>query len=131
MTALSAAPALDRPWKRPGSARYALKRMRGFVRTPVEVYEPAPGAVVVQHDAPVTMRDGTALRVNVHLPGSAVDGPFPVLLCAHPYGKDKLPTKKKRGNGYSLPFQYRALRQPTTVRFSSLTSWEAPDPAWW
>jgi uncharacterized protein len=27
--------------------------------------------------------------------------------------------------------QYRMLRQPARVRFSSLTGWEAPDPAWW
>lgn len=121
--------ALDRPWKRPGAARYALTRLRGIVRSPVEVYEPAPGAVRVHHDVEVPTRDGTVLRVNVHVPAS--DDRFPVLLCAHPYGKDKLPTKRKRGKGYSLPFQYRVLRQPNPVRFSTLTSWEAPDPAWW
>jgi predicted acyl esterase len=134
MAASPNAAALDRPWQRAGAARYALTRLRGFLRTPVEVYEPAPGAVVVQHDVPVTTRDGTVLRVNVHLPGRdgvADHGPFPVLLCAHPYGKDNLPARRKHGKGYSLPFQYRALRQPTTVRFSSLTGWEAPDPAWW
>lgn len=125
----SDAAGLDRPWKRPGAGRYALARLRGLTRSPVEVYEPAPGSVVVRHDVEVTTRDGTVLRVNIHLPAS--DGRFPVLLCAHPYGKDKLPTKKKRGKGYSLPFQYRVLRQPTAVRFSTLTSWEAPDPAWW
>ena len=27
--------------------------------------------------------------------------------------------------------QYRILRQTSPVRFSSLTGWEAPDPAWW
>jgi predicted acyl esterase len=77
----------------------------------------------------VTTRDGTILRVNVHLP--ATGGPFPVIMCAHPYGKDNLPTKKKRGAGYSPAFQYRALRQTSPVRFSNLTGWEAPDPAWW
>ncbi|UGU34133.1 CocE/NonD family hydrolase [Mycolicibacterium smegmatis] len=121
--------ALDRPWRRPGAARYALSRLRGFVRTPVEVYEPEPGSVTVRHDVPVTTRDGTVLRVNVHLP--AGENPVPVLLCAHPYGKDKVPVRKKRGRGYALPFQYRVLRQPARVRFSSLTTWEAPDPAWW
>ena len=74
------------------------------------------------------MRDGTVLRTNVYLP--AADGPFPVLLCAHPYGKDNLP-RKKRGRGYSVPFQYRILRQPSQLRFSCLTGWEAPDPVWW
>ena len=30
-----------------------------------------------------------------------------------------------------MPFQYYVLRQPSRPRFSSLTGWEAPDPAWW
>lgn len=119
--------ALDRPWKRPGAARYALDRLRGFLRSPVDVYEPPPGAVQVQHDVPVTTRDGTVLRTNVHLPSGA--GSFPVLMCAHPYGKDNIPRKQRRG--YSASFQYRVLRQPARVRFSNLTGWEAPDPAWW
>lgn len=121
------APALDRPWKRRAAARYALTRLREFLRLP-EVYAPEPGAVVVHNDAAVTTRDGTVLRANVYLPKG--DGPFPVLLCAHPYGKDNIP-KKKRGGRYSVSFQYHVLRQPEPVRFSSLTSWEAPDPAWW
>lgn len=122
------APANDRPWKRPGVARYAIGRLRGFLRSPVDVYIPQPGAVVVHDDIPVTTRDGTVLRVNGYLPPGP--GPFPVLLCAHPYGKDKLPTKR-RARGYSVPFQYRVLRQPSRLRFSALTTWEAPDPAWW
>jgi uncharacterized protein len=69
------------------------------------------------------------LRVNVYRPPDG--GPFPVLLCAHPYGKDNLPTKKKRGRGYSVSIQYQVLRQPTRPRFSDLTGWEAPDPVWW
>jgi predicted acyl esterase len=105
-----------------------LTRLRGLVRSVVEVYEPAPGSVRVHHDVAVPTRDGTVLRVNVHLP--ATDDPVPVLLCAHPYGKDNVP-KRKRGGGYSVPFQYRVLRQTAPIRFSTLTSWEAPDPAWW
>ncbi|CAN5882476.1 CocE/NonD family hydrolase [soil metagenome] len=122
-------PALDRPWKRPGAARYALTRLRGLLKSPAEVYEPAPDAIVVQRDSEVTTRDGTILRVNVHLP--ATGGVFPVILCAHPYAKDNLPKRKKHGGGYSVPFQYRVLRQTAPVRFSKLTGWEAPDPAWW
>ncbi|MBV9319346.1 MAG: CocE/NonD family hydrolase [Mycobacterium sp.] len=98
------------------------------MRSPVEVYTPPSDAVVVRHDVPVATRDGTVLRTNVYLPPDP--GPFPVLMCAHPYGKDNLP-KKKRGGGYSVPFQYRVLRQPARLRFSDLTGWEAPDPAWW
>lgn len=123
------APTLDRPWKRPGAWEYALSRLRGFVASPVEVYPPQPGTVQVERDVAVTTRDGTVLRVNVHLPSG--NGCWPVLLSAHPYGKDNLPAKRKRRSGYSVPFQYRVLRQPVQVRFSTLTGWEAPDPAWW
>ncbi|RZT25844.1 hypothetical protein EV589_1588 [Mycobacterium sp. BK558] len=122
-------PAHDRPWRRPGSLRYALGRLRSIVRPPVEVYSPAPGSVIVHHDVPVTTRDGTLLRVNVYLPPGG--DRCPVVLCAHPYGKDNHPRKRMRLPGYRIPFQYRALRQPAPVRFSALTGWEAPDPAWW
>jgi uncharacterized protein len=84
--------------------------------------------VRIERDVAVTARDGTVLRTNVHLPSG--EGPFPVLLCAHPYGKDNVP-RKRRWRGYSVSFQYRVLRQPERVRFSNLTGWEAPDPAWW
>jgi putative CocE/NonD family hydrolase len=122
------AAAPDRPWKRPGAARYAIGRLRS-VAHPTEVYLPDPGAVVVHHDMAVTTRDTTVLRVNAYLPPG--EGPFPVLLCAHPYDKDNSPKKKRWGRGYSVPFQYYLLRQPSRPRFSSLTGWEAPDPAWW
>lgn len=119
---------LDRPWRRPGAAWYALtRRLPGMVHPPVSVYEPAPGSVSVLHDQPVAVRDGTTLRVNVVRP--AGDGKFPVLLSAHPYGKDNLPRRRRRG--WSVSFQFRALRQTAPLRFSSLTGWEAPDPAWW
>jgi uncharacterized protein len=123
------AAAPDRPWKRPGSARYAVQRLRGVLRPPIDVYPPAPGAVVIDNDVAVTTRDATVLRTNVYRPPGP--GPFPVLLCAHPYSKDNIPAEKKFTRGYSVPFQYRVLRQPSRVRFSSLTGWEAPDPVWW
>jgi uncharacterized protein len=122
------AAALDRPWRRPGAARYAVERLRGFARSKADVY-PAPPELGIDNNVSVTTRDGTVLRVNVYRPPG--DGPFPILLCAHPYGKDNLPTKKKLGQGYSVSIQYRVLRQPTRPRFSELTGWEAPDPVWW
>jgi uncharacterized protein len=118
---------LDRPWRRPGAVAYALRRIPGMLRPPVDVYEPAAGSVAVLHDLPVAVRDGTTLRVNVVLPPG--DGRFPVLMSAHPYGKDNLP--RRRGRGWRVVPTYRALRQTARVRFSSLTGWEAPDPAWW
>jgi len=124
---MQGSPRLDNPWRRPGAARYALGRIPGLLRPPVDVYEPNPGSLTMLKDLPVTVRDGTTLRVNVVLP--ADQGPFPVLLSAHPYGKDNLPRRHR--TGYRVSVQYRMLRQPGRVRFSSLTGWEAPDPAWW
>jgi len=118
---------LDRPWHRPGAAWYALGRLPGLLHPPVSVYEPPAGSLSVLRDLPVVMRDGTTLRVNVVLPADA--GRLPVLMSAHPYGKDNLP--QRRGRGYRVSFLYRMLRQTALVRFSSLTGWEAPDPAWW
>ena len=118
---------LDRPWHRPGAVRYALLRLPGLLRPPTDVYQPDADSLTMLRDLPVTVRDGTILRVNVVLPTGP--GPVPVLLSAHPYGKDNLP--RRRGAGYRVSIQYRMLRQPSTVRFSSLTGWEAPDPAWW
>jgi uncharacterized protein len=106
---------------------YALRRLPGLLRPPVSVYEPAPDSLSVLRDLPVVVRDGTTLRVNVVLPAGG--GRFPVLMSAHPYGKDDLP--RRRGRGYRVSIQYRMLRQTSVVPFSSLTGWEAPDPAWW
>ena len=118
---------LDRPWHRPGAVRYALGRLPGLLRPPVHVSEPGPGSLTVLRDAAVVVRDGTTLRVNVVLPAGG--GQFPVLMSAHPYGKDNLP--QRRGRGYRVSFQFRILRQTGPLRFSALTGWEAPDPAWW
>jgi uncharacterized protein len=118
---------LDRPWHRPGAVGYGLRRLPGLLRPPVSVHEPPAGTLQVLRDLPVVVRDGTTLRVNVVLPAGG--GRFPVLMSAHPYGKDNLP--RRRGRGWRVSVQYRMLRQTGPVRFSSLTGWEAPDPAWW
>jgi predicted acyl esterase len=120
-------PVLDKPWRRPGAARYALSRLRGLARLRTRVYEPPPGALTIDHDVAVPVRDGTMLRVNVYRPRR--EGRFPILLSAHPYGKDELPVKRLLGHRVSI--QYRVLRQTDNVTFSTLTGWEAPDPVWW
>jgi len=97
-----------------------------IVRPPVAVY-PSPPHLIKDADVGVTMSDGIVLRVNAYRPAGA--GPFPVILSAHPYGKDVLPTRRRRGWSFSV--QYRIMNQPESVRFSDQTSWEAPDPAWW
>jgi predicted acyl esterase len=107
--------------------RYVAARLRGLLRPPVEVRPPPDGEVVFERDVGVTASDGTILRVNVFRPRG--DGTHPAILCAHPYGKDNLPKRGRRG--YGLPFQYRVFRQPEPVAFSAWTGWEAPDPAHW
>jgi predicted acyl esterase len=55
--------------------------------------EQAQYGIVEQQNVPVTMSEGTVLRVNVYYPstgGQAAPGPFPVLLTQTPYGKDSV-----------------------------------------
>jgi predicted acyl esterase len=113
------------PGERPGW-RYAIERLRGIVSPPVEITPPPPG-VRFEKDVEVAVRDGTILRVNVFRPER--DGRYPIIMCAHPYGKDRMPG---RGTfGYRPPPQYRMIRQPKPITFSAWTTWESPDPAYW
>lgn len=103
----------------------ALRRLRNARRPGVTVLA-HPAGTVAEWDVPVTVRDGTVLRVNVFRP--AGDDPVPVILCAHPYGKDHIPANAARRRPNT---QYRAFPQPHPIRFSEWTGWEAPDPATW
>lgn len=119
-------PSYDRPWKRPGAARYAAARLHGILWPPVDVAA-APPDLMVNRNVGICMRDDVVLRANVYRPHGP--GPFPVILAAHPYGKDRLP--KRKWGRWSINPQFRALRQTAPIEISSETSWEAPDPAWW
>ncbi|ORB87449.1 hydrolase [Mycobacterium kansasii] len=127
MPAVSAEyPSYDRPWKRPGAARYAAARLHGILWPPVDVAA-APPDLMVNRNVGICMRDDVVLRANVYRPHGP--GPFPVILAAHPYGKDRLP--KRKWGRWSINPQFRALRQTAPIEISSETSWEVPDPAWW
>lgn len=117
----------DKPWKRPGRAAYMRSRRAAALHPPVSVYR-MPADVTKQEDVPVLMRDGVTLRLNLFRPAGN-DGPLPVILSAHPYGKDSVP-KLKRGK-WSLNPQFRIMNQSAPLRISDQTSWEAPDPVWW
>ena len=106
--------------------RYAVGRLRGILSPPVTI-TPPPAGVRFERDIGVAVRDGTTLRVNVFRPEG--EGRYPVILCAHPYGKDRLPGRGMFG--YRVPTQYRMLRQPRSLTFSAWTTWESPDPAYW
>lgn len=118
---------IDKPWKRPGAAAYARARLNTFGHPPVTVYR-MPADVRKDADVAVRLRDGVTLRLNLFRPANA-PGRIPVLLSAHPYGKDEVPTVK-RGR-WSLNFQFRIMNQSLPLRISDQTSWEAPDPVWW
>jgi predicted acyl esterase len=105
---------------------YAFERIGGLLSGWAVVGAPPPG-VRYERDVEVRARDGVVLRVNVFRPEG--DAKVPVILSAHPYGKDALP--RKGLFGYRAPMLYRVMRQRGHARFSAWTSWEAPDPGYW
>lgn len=113
--------------RRNGSWSRELSTLGRLIRPRVTITDP-PADVVVDWDVPVAMRDGVRLRVNVFRP--AAPGRHPVLLCAHPYGKDDLPVHRPRRRGYRPSVQYHLMRT-APVTHSAWASWESPDPAHW
>jgi predicted acyl esterase len=104
----------------------AARRVRTAVRPRVAVTS-LPAGIRVERDLPLTLRDRVTLRANVFRPEA--DGRFPVILSAHPYGKDKVAAQSRSGR--ALNFQYRLFPQPSPIIISPWTSWEAPDPGFW
>jgi predicted acyl esterase len=86
---------LDRPWHRQGAARYALARLPGLVRPPVEVYEPAPGQVIPVDIAlgpsATLFRHGERLRLVIAgrwlWPVNPLTGQFPAAYQKSPKGR--------------------------------------------
>jgi uncharacterized protein len=106
--------------------RYVLARLGTLARGWV-VVTPPPSGIRFDRDVEVKARDGTVLRVNVFRPEG--NAKIPVIMSAHPYGKDDLP--RKGPFGYRTVAMYRGMHQPAKVHISSWTGWEAPDPAYW
>lgn len=109
----------------PGRLRRAVGRIRNLVRPNVTVTPPPTDVVRAEYDVAVAVRDGAVLRVNVYRP--VAEGAYPVIMSAHPYGKDYRP--KATGNGYRPFPNLRILPQSQPFSFSAWTGWEAPDPA--
>ncbi len=107
---------------------HVVRRRWRLARPLVTVTDPPATGAVVERDVPIVVRDGTVLRANVFRPPAG--GPHPVILCAHPYGKDRLPTRRRRG-GCRVPTQFRILPQSEPLTISAWTGWEGPDPAVW
>ena len=116
------------PAQRQTSPQRAPGALRRRLRPLVTITAP-PSGPVFERDVGVRMRDGVVLRVNVFRPDN--DLRHPVLLCLHPYGKDRLPGKKRFGRGYRMALQYRLMAQTEPLTQSAWTGWEGPDPAFW
>jgi hypothetical protein len=110
---------------RPGARDVCARALR-IAFPKVAITRPADG-IVFDRDVAVPMRDGTILRANVFRPRDGRHAP--VIMCAHPYGKNALP--RRTPLGYLPPARYRFIRQPVPVTFSAYTTWEAPDPNFW
>jgi uncharacterized protein len=106
--------------------RLAGRRLKNFLH-PNVIVTGVPQNVQADWDVPVSVRDGTTLRVNVFRPNEP--GTYPVIMSAHPYGKDRIPGNSRSGRAAN--FQYRLFPQPEQVSFSAWTNWEAPDPGVW
>jgi predicted acyl esterase len=104
----------------------AARRIRTAIRPRVSVI-PLPDGIRVERDLPIALRDRVTLRANAFRPEA--DGQFPVILSAHPYGKDNVPAQSRTER--AVNFQYRLLPQPSPITISAWTSWEAPDPGFW
>jgi len=89
--------------------------------------------VEARYDVEIPMSEGFSLTANVfwsRARGSA-GAADPVVMCAHPYDNRQIPALGGTPMG-GPPRQYRLLPQPGGApRFSSLTSWESPDPSFW
>jgi predicted acyl esterase len=108
---------------------HVRNRLR-LARRPLVTITDPPHDVRFERDVEVVVRDGTTLRVNVFRPPG--DGRHPVIMSAHPYGKDNLPKPARQGSpGWRVPMQMRMLPQSEPYTISAWTSWEAPDPAFW
>ncbi|HEX6338810.1 MAG TPA: CocE/NonD family hydrolase [Jiangellaceae bacterium] len=114
------------PAETAGPLGRARRRLRNIVRPNVQI-SPPPDGVILERDVEVVVRDGTTLRVNVFRPEDG--GRYPVLMSAHPYGKDYLPKQTRKGY---RPFpNLRVLPQSQPFTISAWTGWEAPDPGYW
>ncbi len=97
-------------------------------------------SVLMEHDTPIEMRDGTVLRAEVYR--AAEGGPFPVLLIRNPYGEQMIRTapvipaveagfavvvQSCRGTGRSdgdfVPFENEAVDGVDTIAWCARQPW--------
>ncbi len=103
-----------------------------LLRPRCRLVEPDPD-VVCDADVEVPIGHGVVLTCNLFRSRAwlAAGGADPVVMCAHPYDNHLTPALGKTPLG-GPPQQYRLIPQAEgTPAFSTLTSWEAPDPNFW
>ena len=93
--------------------------------------EPDPD-ILCEFDVEIPLADGSFVTVNVFRSRRAQEAgeKCPVVMCAHPYDNHLIPALGKTPLG-GPPLQYRMIPQEGKPEFSTLTSWESPDPNFW
>ena len=96
-----------------------------------EMTEPDPD-VLCEYGVEVPVSDGSKLTANIFRSRKADSEGLrlPVIMCAHPYD-NRLTADQGNTPFKGPPQQYRIIPQTGRPRFSSLTSWESPDPNFW
>ncbi|NDC64531.1 MAG: CocE/NonD family hydrolase, partial [Planctomycetia bacterium] len=96
-----------------------------------ELVPPHPD-VLCEYDVAVPLPEGYSLKANIFKSrtAEAAGEPRPVVMCGHPYDNHLLPALGKTPLG-GPPQQYRLIPQEGRPRFSTITSWESPDPNFW
>lgn len=85
------------------------------------------------YDIAIPMSEGFSLTANVFRSKKRLANgeASPVVMCAHPYDNHLTPALGKTPLG-GPPQQYRLINQAGgKPEFSTLTSWESPDPGFW
>ncbi len=101
-------------------------------RPQCKVVEPDPD-ILCKYDVDVPIGAGKVLTCNVFRSKTRATDAIsdPVVMCAHPYNNHLIPVLKKTPLG-GPPQQYRLIPQAGgEPEFSTLTSWESPDPNFW
>ncbi|MDP1026844.1 CocE/NonD family hydrolase [Sphingomonas sp. KR1UV-12] len=114
-----------------GPVLWRALRSGQIVQPQCVLTQPDPD-ILCEFDTPVVLPDGTTLLASVFRSKKAArEGrPLPVIMSAQPYDANILPARGRTPFG-GPPQQYRLFPQASPPRFSTLTSWEAPDPDFW
>ncbi|WP_375562675.1 CocE/NonD family hydrolase [Bernardetia sp. OM2101] len=83
-------------------------------------------------DVNVPVSDDANILVNIFKSKKALaeKRALPVIMCAHPYD-NHLVSALGKTPFKGVPKQYRTIPQVGIPKFSTLTSWESPDPNFW